>query len=120
MIWKNSYFIPLSILNEWRKNIIKKLSEIRTKNYPKISVEHKKTSHLYHERKLDYNYNVSNSMSKSFYERHGAEVVDDAFEMQKNTKNRKVMTTKHCLKYFLGACPKESSGVNYKLKNRYI
>jgi collagenase-like PrtC family protease len=113
---ENSYFIPLSILNEWRKNIIKKLSEIRTKNYPKISVEHKKTSHLYHEKKLDYTYNVSNSLSKIFHERHGAEVIDDAFEMQKITKDRIVMTTKHCLKYFLGACHKESSCVHYKYK----
>jgi 23S rRNA 5-hydroxycytidine C2501 synthase len=111
-----SYFIPLSILNEWRKSIITKLSETRTKNYPRISVEHKKTSHPYSERELDYTFNVSNSLSKSFYERHGAKVLEDAFEIQENIKDRKLMTTKHCLKYFLGTCHKESSGVHYKYK----
>jgi len=31
-----SYFIPLSVLNEWRRRVISKLSETRKKNYPRI------------------------------------------------------------------------------------
>jgi len=56
---------------------------------------------------LDYSFNVSNSLAKSFYERHGAKVLENCFEKQENTRGKKVMTTKHCLRYFLGECPKE-------------
>ncbi len=113
---KKPYFIPLSILNEWRRIVISKLLEARTKNYPRILAEHKKTDHPYPKKELDYSFNVANGLAKSFYERHGAKVLEDAFELQKNTEGKKVMTTKHCLRYFLGNCPKESAGASFAFK----
>lgn len=96
-----------------------KLSAIRIENYPKILSEHKKTSHLYYQKELDYTFNVSNTLSRQFYERHGAKVIEDAFELQKDTKGKKVMTTKHCLKYLFGVCPKNMQTGNPGFKEPF-
>ena len=105
---KEPYFIPLSVLNDWRREVIAKLEQKRLENYPKVKVTHQKTDHPYFEKELDYSFNIANALARKFYERHGAKVLEDAFELQKNTEGKKVMTTKHCLRHFLGACPKDA------------
>ena len=99
------YFVPPSVLNEWRRSLISELSRIRTENYPKILVKHEKTQNPYPVKELDYSFNVSNTLARDFYQRHGAKVLEASFEQQKDTKGKKLMTTKHCLKHFLGSCP---------------
>ncbi|MDO8558887.1 MAG: U32 family peptidase [bacterium] len=99
------YFVPPSVLNEWRRSLISELSRIRTENYPKILVKHEKTQNPYPVKELDYSFNVSNTLARDFYQRHGAKVLEASFEQQKDTKGKKLMTTKHCLKHFLGNCP---------------
>jgi len=103
------YFVPLSVLNEWRRAAAAALFEERMKNYPRIVAVHKKTDHHYPHLELDYSFNVANSLAKEFYKRHGARVTELAFEQLGNTKGKKVMTCKHCLKYLLGCCPKEGA-----------
>jgi putative protease len=104
------YFVPLSVLNDWRRDSVAELYNERMKNYPRISVEHKKTEHHYPHLDLDYSFNIANSLAREFYKRHGARVTELAFEQLSDTKGKKVMTCKHCLKYFLGACPNNPCG----------
>jgi putative protease len=107
-------------LNGWRRDVVLKLIEIRTKNYPRIFVEHKKTDHPYSQKELDFSFNVANSLARSFYERHGAKILESAFEMQNNISGKKVMTTKHCLKYFMGICPKNIETPQKSNKSLYL
>jgi len=100
------YFVPLSVQNDWRREVAAALYGERIKNYPRILVEHKKTEHHYPVLDLDYSFNVSNRLAKDFYKRHGARIAEPAFEQLSNTKGKKVMTCKHCLKRLLGVCPK--------------
>jgi len=100
------YFVPMSILNDWRRSLISELSKTRAGNYPKAFAKNKKTDHPYPYKELDYSFNVSNSLSRAFYQRHGAKVLEASFEQQKDVRGKKLMTTRHCLRYFLGACPK--------------
>jgi len=100
------YFVPMSILNDWRRSLISELSKTRVENYPKAFAKNKKTDHPYPYKELDYSFNVSNSLSRAFYQRHGAKVLEESFEQQKDVRGKKLMTTRHCLRYFLGACPK--------------
>ncbi len=100
------YFLPMSVLNDWRRELISDLFKIRIKNYCRILVEHKKADNPYPYKELDYSFNVANSLARKFYQRHGAEVLEESFEQQKDTSGKKLMTTRHCLRYFLGACPK--------------
>ncbi|MDD5072097.1 MAG: U32 family peptidase [Patescibacteria group bacterium] len=114
--FKEPYFIPLSVLNDWRREVIAKLSELRTENYPKVKVVHQKTDHPYPYRELDYSFNVANSLARKFYERHGARVLENSFEQQNAVKGKKLMTTKHCLRYFLGVCPKDAGRIKADFK----
>jgi putative protease len=103
------YFVPLSLLNSWRRELAAGLAEERLKNYPRRKAEFCRTAAPFPSKKLDYSYNVTNNLSKAFYARHGAKVEEEAMEKTNDTKGKKLMTTKHCLKYWLGACPKNKS-----------
>jgi putative protease len=100
------YFLPMSVLNDWRRELVPELFKERIKNYHRISVEQKKTDNPYPYKELGYSFNVANGLARKFYQRHGAKVLEDSFEQQKDTSGKKLMTTRHCLRYFLGACPK--------------
>jgi 23S rRNA 5-hydroxycytidine C2501 synthase len=104
--FKKPCFIPLSVLNDWRRQIVNELFKERQKNYPRILMDHQKTNHLYPHKELNYEFNVANSLARSFYQRHGVKSIEPAFELQNDVSGKKVMTTKHCLKYFLDICPK--------------
>jgi 23S rRNA 5-hydroxycytidine C2501 synthase len=111
---KNIYFISLSTLNSWRREVIAKLLKKRLENYPKANVVHKKTENPYPCKELDYSFNVANSLAKKFYERHGARILESSFEQQKDVRGKKLMTTKHCLRHFLGACSKDKNKLTFK------
>jgi 23S rRNA 5-hydroxycytidine C2501 synthase len=50
--------------------------------------------------------NISNRLAVQFFRRHGLENPEMAIERRNVTGRLQVMTTKHCLKYELGYCPK--------------
>lgn len=106
--WEKPYFIPMSVLNEWRRKLATALVKARLKNYPRPTIQHKKTFHPYPVKKLDYNFNVSNKLAADFYARHGAVVIEEAMEKTNIAKGKVLMTAKHCLKYWQGACPRKS------------
>jgi 23S rRNA 5-hydroxycytidine C2501 synthase len=106
--WDKAYFVPLSILNDWRRKLATAMLKERLKKYSRLTVEHAKTDHQYPVEKLDYSYNVANKLAKAFYERHGATVEVKAFELQSDHRGQKLMTCKHCLKYWLDVCPRKS------------
>ncbi len=105
--FEQPYFVPLSVLNDWRREVIETLNKERINNYPRILAERKKTTNIHPVLDLDYSFNVSNDLAKEFYKRHGARVIEPAFEQIANTRGKKVMICKHCLKHMLGYCPKE-------------
>ena len=106
--FKKLCFIPLSSLNAWRREVIAKLGQKRMENYPVVRVAHQKTEYPYPYKELDYSFNAANALARKFYERHGARVLESSFEQQKDARGKKLMTTKHCLRHFLGACPKDA------------
>jgi putative protease len=106
--WEKPGFLPLSALNEIRRRLLDNLLLARIGNYQRESIIHKKTTHPYPVTELDYSYNVANSLARDFYKRHGAQVIEEAMEKNHDSRGKKLMTTKHCLRYFLGACPVKS------------
>ena len=55
---------------------------------------------------MDFTYNVSNPLARAFYHRHGVTEIEEAFELKWAPGKSRVMTTKYCVKYELGKCPK--------------
>ena len=104
--FSGNWFFPISKINEMRRTVYEQLSVERLKNYKREEREIVKTSHPYPVTELDFTYNVSNKLARKFYERHGVTQIEKAFELQWDPGKSRVMTTKYCIKYELGKCPK--------------
>ena len=113
-------FMPVSKINELRRNILDMLMAERLKNYKReIQKPLKYTKFPQH--KLDYRANIHNEQAKSFYENCGCAVCEMSAESGSFPKE--LMRTKHCLKFAFNMCksPKnlfliDEKGKKYPLK----
>lgn len=113
-------FMPVSKINELRRNILDMLMAERLKNYKReIQKPLKYTKFPQH--KLDYRANIHNGQAKSFYENCGCTVCEMSAESGSFPKE--LMRTKHCLKFAFNMCksPKnlfliDEKGQKYPLK----
>lgn len=99
-----NWFLPISKVNEIRREALEKHLEHRIKSYVRKEHAITKTSHAYPVEKLDFTYNVSNELARNFYKRHGVTDIEKAFELQWDPGKSRVMVTKYCVKYELGKC----------------
>ena len=114
---QDNWFLPISKINELRREVLDALIDIRINEYVVDTQEIVKTNHPFPEKTLDFTYNVSNKLSRQFYERHGVEEIEKAFELQWEPGKARVMTTKYCVKYELGKCARyqrETMGTKVK------
>nr|ABP88136.1 collagenase [Flavobacterium columnare] len=119
--FSENWFLPISKINEMRRNVYEQLSTIRLENYDRKEFQLEKTSHPYPETKLDFTYNVANKTARKFYERHGVTEIEKAFELQWDPGKSRVMTTKYCVKYELERCPKyHRENMDQKLKEPLV
>lgn len=100
----NIPFLPVSQINELRRELLQLLSNERLRNY-KRNLQKPIGYATYPERKIDYRGNVCNNEAKIFYENCKCEVLENALE-SKNTipQDVELMRTKHCLKFAAGLC----------------
>lgn len=103
--FSQAWFLPISKVNEVRREVLEQLMDVRVKEYHREESQIIKTDHPYPEENLDFTYNVSNKMARQFYHRHGVKEIEKAFELQWDPGKSRVMTTKYCVKYELGKCP---------------
>ena len=101
-----NWFVPSSLLADMRRRGVEKLLEARRARYPRETVKRVQTSVSipFPERQLTYLGNVANGKARSFYQDHGVEQIDPAFELSPR-KDVPLMFTKHCLRYSMGWCP---------------
>lgn len=104
--FSKNWFLPISKVNEIRRIVLEQLMDIRVKEYHREEFQIQKTDHPYPVKQLDFTYNVSNHLARAFYKRHGVTEIEKAFELQWDPGKSRVMTTKYCVKYELGKCPK--------------
>lgn len=102
--FSENWFLPISKVNEIRRDVLERLVDIRVNEYQREEHKLEKTTHPYPVEKLDFMYNVSNKMARTFYQRHGVTEIEKAFELQWDPGKSRVMTTKYCVKYELGKC----------------
>lgn len=55
--------------------------------------------------KLDYRFNVANSLARQVYLEHGAREIQPAYELCRPA-GAELMRTRYCIRYELGMCPK--------------
>lgn len=98
------YFIPISTLNEMRREVLEKLAAVRVENRPAAEGSIIKNDVLYPETEISYLGNVLNQHAEAFYRRHGVTSIEPAAESGLDLRGRKVMTTRYCLKNQIGLC----------------
>ena len=102
-------FITVARLNSIRREIIKKLIQVRQHNRPVESdaIVHNNAAQ-FPEKRLLYNGNVLNFRAAQFYYRHGVKTIEPGAESGLEMNGRKVMTTKYCLRFELNVCPHQT------------
>ena len=105
-------FIPSSLLTELRRKAIQALEQqlVQKQERPATELAVKKTEGVetvmpkaY--KAYPYLYNISNHLSKRFFETQGLKNIQPAFELSP-TRNPLVMQCRHCIRFALGYCVK--------------
>lgn len=103
---KHHYFIPQSLLNGLRRDLIAKLyagkliRKTVTEHHPDLIPDLPLS-----EQTLGFNANIYNESAKNFYLNHGAKEAMPAYETQRVHDEEIVLTSKHCLRYCFKLCP---------------
>lgn len=101
-------FLPVSKINELRRNILEKLMTERIRNYPKITQAALSYADFY-EDNVDYRANVYNKEAENFYSGCNCRVKQYAIETSKTIPpGVELMRCKHCLRFAAGICTKKS------------
>jgi len=99
-------FIPVSILNDLRRDAIAELENAGSAAPAREEIKVTPNSFPYPEKKLDYTANVLNSKAAVFYKRHGVTETGRAAEAGADLSGRPLMTMRFCLLRRLGLCKK--------------
>ena len=89
-----------------RQKATEALTELHKVSYhaPEAFIE--KTSHPFPQKHLTYLGNVLNAKAREFYSRHGVESMEPALEKEPRSQEHLIMTTRHCIRFLMGWCPK--------------
>ena len=97
-------FLPLSKVNDLRRELLSLLMKERLANYKRKS--QKPIGYAtFPKSQYDYRANVLNSEAEMFYEKCNCDITEPALEQSSQIKSGiELMRTKHCLKYAMNMC----------------
>ena len=99
LLCKKNWFIPSSVLGEWRRELVEKMKNAFFTLHSSLS----HSSFFILHSSFPYSLNVSNASARQFYLDRGVEQVEPAFELQ-HRQDVPVMFCRHCLRYAMGWC----------------
>lgn len=106
------WFVPASSINALRREGIEALEAVRKtalQRLPRaVPVE---PPVPYPAETVSYLANVFNHKAHDFYAKHGVKIIEAAFEAYEEEGEVSLMITKHCVRYSLSLCPKQTKGV---------
>ncbi len=103
---KLPYFLPISVLNDMRRNLLDALLAKRTEERPTEKRPVLLTQPGYYTDTMDFRGNVLNDFARKFYARAGVSQIENAAESGISLVGRRVMTCRYCIRYELDMCPK--------------
>ncbi len=101
-------FIPISVFNEIRRAAVSMLEHERIRNYQRKTYKISPNNYPYPEKELSFESNVLNRYARKFYERHEVEKIEPAIESGLDMSGKRLMTTKHCIRYSFNLCGKST------------
>jgi len=105
-----AWFVPASAINALRREAVEKLEAARRKAFERLPRATPKPAN-YPEDSLSYLGNVFNSRARDFYAHHGVKLIAAAYESHEEEGEVSLMITKHCVRFSLSLCPKQTIGV---------
>jgi putative protease len=101
------WFVPVSRLAEWRRELLAALEKAFRLNYrPVLRRTNGSQVAAYPEKELDFRGNIANAKAREFYLSHGVGSQEPALEAGGTLHpGDPVMTTRYCLKFEMGWCP---------------
>lgn len=118
---RSDWFIPSSVLADWRRTLVGRLLSARKMNEPREvrllptaftrSRDEKqgKAPVRWVPEEVTYLANVMNRKAEDFYHRQGAVRIAPAFE-EREPAGAVLMFCRHCLRYSMGWCPRYGGG----------
>ncbi|HQT43691.1 MAG TPA: U32 family peptidase [Halothiobacillus sp.] len=106
------WFVPASRLNALRREAVEALEVVRQaalSPLPRAAAIEPPVA--YPQDSLSYLANVFNQKAHDFYAKHGVKLIEAAFESHEEEGEVSLMITKHCVRYSLSLCPKQTKGV---------
>lgn len=103
------WFVPSSVVADWRRQVVERLTAARRINYRRELAVWRPTHHAYLATTLTYLGNVMNDEARRFYLDHGVKAVAPAYEKQP-ADGAVLMFCRHCLRYSMGWCPVHQKG----------
>jgi putative protease len=103
-------FLPSSAINALRRDAVEALEVARRKAFERLP-RAAAIPATYPEDSLSYLGNVFNSRARDFYAKHGVKLIAAAYESHEEEGEVSLMITKHCVRYSLSLCPKQTIGV---------
>ena len=108
-----NWFLPASVLADFRRQAVDQLLTARTINYRREMAVWKPTQHAFPQTTLSYLGNVMNTRAASFYHDHGVQRIAMAYEKEP-VEEAVLMFCKHCIRYSMGWCP-----VHHRVRSPY-
>lgn len=107
-----AWFVPSSAINALRRDAIAAHDAARLAAWERP--QRKAPAEplpVYPETQLSYLANVYNEKARAFYQKHGVQLIDAAYEAHEEPGEVSLMITKHCLRFSFNLCPKQAKGV---------
>jgi 23S rRNA 5-hydroxycytidine C2501 synthase len=111
--WEQPLFLPFSILNELRREVLDRLLKVRAARRPTLTTTIHKNTVPYPATSLTFRANALNERARDFYHGHGVTEIEPAAESGLDLTGRGVMTTRYCIREELGLCPQQDHA-NYR------
>lgn len=99
------WFIPASVLSDWRRTAVERLLAARRIGYRGPLAGKCREDRPYPLQELTYLGNVLNGRALAFYREHGVRNIRPAFEREQPQGETVVMFCKYCLRHRMGWCP---------------
>ena len=105
--WAAPLHLMPAQVNSLRRDLANNLANARAQARPTQGKPLIPNTVPFPETKLSYLANVLNQKAAAFYRRHGVSDIEPAAESGLDLAGRTVMTTRYCLKFELGLCPRQ-------------
>jgi putative protease len=119
------WFATAKLLAEVRREALSLMASKRAEMLIEHDIRRDSGDARYPEVRLSPQHNVVNSLSRSFYKRHGVEHIVEGLDSWRSTHGERVMESSYCIRREIGECLKKGTKLRDRLylehgRHRYL